>query len=117
VPLGEARAGWRLSATPEPPPPDNPVVRLAPAFDEYLLGWKSRDPILAREHARKVFPGGGILRPVALVGGRIEGVWARKGAEATVTPFDETPSGLFDDEIADVRRFLGGVSGSSRPRP
>jgi hypothetical protein len=105
--LGEARSGWRTSAAPEPPPSGNPVVRLVPAFDEYLLGWRSRDPILVREHARQVFPGGGILRPVALVGGRIEGVWARKGAEATVTPFGGTPPGLFDDEIADVRRFLG----------
>ncbi|WP_197094162.1 winged helix DNA-binding domain-containing protein [Nonomuraea sp. SBT364] len=107
VPLGDARAAWR----PAPAPPtaaDDPVVRLAPAFDEYLLGWKSRDPILAPEHARAVFPGGGILRPVVIAGGRVAGTWSRKAAAVTVTPFTDVPGGLLDAEIADVRRFLGG---------
>ncbi|MGR6916529.1 winged helix DNA-binding domain-containing protein [[Actinomadura] parvosata] len=132
LPLGAARTAWGLSAAPPPPaeepakepaeepaeevaeelakvPAEEPgeepaVVRLAPAFDEYVLGWRSRDPVLAPEHARKVFPGGGILRPVVLVGAMIRGVWARKGAQVTVQPFDELPD--VDDEIADVRRFL-----------
>ncbi|MEV4106011.1 winged helix DNA-binding domain-containing protein [Nonomuraea sp. NPDC049695] len=110
LPLGEARAAWSLSAAGPPPAEEEPVVRLAPAFDEYLMGWRSRDPILAAEHARKVFPGGGVLRPVLLVGGVIRGVWGRKGAQVSVEPFDELPGGLLDaelaDEIADVRRFL-----------
>lgn len=108
LPLGEARTAWRLSAAPPPPAfaEEEPVARLAPAFDEYLMGWRSRDPILAAEHARKVFPGGGVLRPVVLVGGVIRGVWGRKGARASVEPFDELPDGLLDAEIADVRRFL-----------
>jgi hypothetical protein len=110
--LGDARTAWRLAAAPEPPavpePPAagrGPVVRLAPAFDEYLLGWKSRDPILAAEHARTVFPGGGVLRPVIIVDGEIKGVWSRRGAEVTATPFAEPVPGLLD-EIEDVRRFL-----------
>ncbi|MFI7698646.1 winged helix DNA-binding domain-containing protein [Nonomuraea sp. NPDC049480] len=106
LPLGEARAAWRLSAAEPPPAPEGPVVRLAPAFDEYLMGWRSRDPILAPEHAGQVFPGGGVLRPVVLVDGAIRGVWGRKGTQVTVRPFEELPDGLLDDEIADVRRFL-----------
>ncbi|MER6948666.1 winged helix DNA-binding domain-containing protein [Nonomuraea sp. NPDC000554] len=105
--LGEARAGWRLSADPGTPAADGPVVRLAPAFDEYLLGWRSRDPIVPAGHARAVFPGGGILRPVLLVDGQVAGVWARRGGDVTVTPFGDLPPGLLDDELADVRRFLG----------
>jgi hypothetical protein len=120
--LGDARTAWRLAAAvqkrpaadSEPSAADSespaaargPMVRLAPAFDEYLLGWQSRDPILAAEHARTVFPGGGVLRPVIIVGGEIKGVWSRKGAEVTVTPFAEPVPGSLDDEIEDVRRFL-----------
>ncbi len=106
LPLGDARAAWRAPA-PAAPAPQEPVVRLAPAFDEYLLGWKSRDPILAPEHARAVFPGGGVLRPVVIAGGRIAGTWTRKAAAVTVTPFaDLVDPGSLDAEIADVRRFL-----------
>ncbi|MFB4264811.1 winged helix DNA-binding domain-containing protein [Nonomuraea sp. GTA35] len=105
LPLGEARTAWRLSPAPPPPLEAAPLVRLAPAFDEYLLGWRGRDPILAPEHARKVFPGGGVLRPVVLVDGVIRGVWGRRGAEVSVQPFGELPA--LDDELADVRRFLG----------
>ncbi|NJP89121.1 winged helix DNA-binding domain-containing protein [Nonomuraea sp. FMUSA5-5] len=105
LPLGAARTAWGLSAAPPPPPAEEPaLVRLAPAFDEYVLGWRSRDPVLAPEHARKVFPGGGVLRPVVVVGAMIRGVWARKGAQVTVQPFGELPD--VDGEIADVRRFL-----------
>ncbi|MET7327630.1 winged helix DNA-binding domain-containing protein [Nonomuraea sp. NPDC005650] len=106
LPLGEARAAWRLSAAQPPPAAEEPVARLLPAFDEFLMGWRGRDPILAPEHTKKVFPGGGVLRPVVLVGGVIRGVWGRKGAKADVQPFDELPDGLLDAEIADVRRFL-----------
>ncbi|MEV0383748.1 winged helix DNA-binding domain-containing protein [Nonomuraea sp. NPDC050643] len=106
LPLGQARTAWGLSAAAPPPREEPPVVRLAPAFDEYLMGWRSRDPILPAEHAKKVFPGGGILRPVVLVDGTIRGTWGRKGANVTVQPFDDLPAGPLDDEIADVRRFL-----------
>ncbi|WP_187414288.1 winged helix DNA-binding domain-containing protein [Nonomuraea sp. PA05] len=104
LPIGQARTAWSLSAAPAPPPGDAPLVRLVPAFDEYVLGWRSRAPVLAPEHARKVFPGGGILRPAVLVNGLIKGVWGRKGAEVSVQAFDELPA--LDGEIADVRRFL-----------
>ncbi|GAA3540249.1 winged helix DNA-binding domain-containing protein [Nonomuraea rosea] len=106
LPLGAARTAWGLAAAHPPPPAEEPVARLAPAFDEFLMGWRSRDPILAPEHAKDVFPGGGILRPVVLVDGVIRGVWGRKGAQVSVRPFGELPGGLLDDEIADVRRFL-----------
>ncbi|MFI6595575.1 winged helix DNA-binding domain-containing protein [Nonomuraea sp. NPDC050536] len=102
--LGDARAAW--AGAPPYDPVHEQVVRLAPSFDEYLLGWKSRDPILEPGHARKVFPGGGILRPVVLVDGVIRGTWGRRGNAVTVTPFDD---GLLPDlqaEIDDVARFL-----------
>ncbi|NUW44032.1 winged helix DNA-binding domain-containing protein [Nonomuraea rhodomycinica] len=127
--LGEARTAWRLSGpgpspspgpnpdtglgtgTPDPLPAEDVPVRLVPAFDEFLLGWKSRDPVVPAAHARQVFPGGGILRPVVLAGGVAAGVWERRGAEATVKPFGPLPAEALAEEVADVRRFLTPTKG------
>ncbi|WP_101784757.1 winged helix DNA-binding domain-containing protein [Nonomuraea indica] len=113
LPVGAARAAWRLGA-PAAPPGDRvpaPLVRLLPAFDEYLLGWRSRDPVVPAGHARTVFPGGGILRPVVLVDGMVAGVWARRGADVTVSPFGEIAAGPLAAEVEDVRSFLTGRTG------
>lgn len=107
LPLGEARTAWAATAAPSAAVTEpTSSVRLAPAFDEWLLGWRSRDAILADEHAAKVFPGGGILRPVVLVDGTVRGTWSRQGARVTVTPFGDLPP--VDAELADIRRFLAG---------
>ncbi|SEK92347.1 DNA glycosylase AlkZ-like family protein [Nonomuraea pusilla] len=107
LPLGEARAAWRLAAEPPPPEPDEPGARLLPAFDEYLLGWRGREGVVPAAHAAEVHPGGGIIRPVVLVDGVVLGVWTRRGERAEVRMFggQEPPQGL-DAEVADVRRFL-----------
>ena len=39
------------------------------------------------EHARRVHPGGGILRAVALEDGVAIGTWSRRKGEITVEPF------------------------------
>lgn len=90
-----------------------PVVRLVPGFDNYLLGYRSRDLILTSEHARRVYTGGGILHPVLLVDGRGAGTWKldRRGntISVLVEPFQnlgvEMQPGL-DGEIQDLIRFL-----------
>ena len=96
------------------PEPQGPVVRLLPAFDTYLLGYKGRDLGVPIEYARRVHPGGGIIRPVLMIDGRAAGVWSRKrtrrGIAVTVTPFEDLPPevmpGLEEDAV-DVGRFLG----------
>ncbi|MFD1934184.1 winged helix DNA-binding domain-containing protein [Nonomuraea mangrovi] len=128
LPLGTARAAFdliasRLEAAPlggftlrgadaEAGGQTNGAVRLAPAFDEYLLGWADRALILEERHRRAVFPGGGILRPVMLADGVIEGTWSRKGEEVTLAPFEQRDPGPWKAEVADVRAYL---SGSPRP--
>ncbi|MEV2268242.1 winged helix DNA-binding domain-containing protein [Nonomuraea africana] len=113
LPLGTARAAFRLAA-PSPPADasESGGVRLAPAFDEYLLGWADRTLILDERHRREVFPGGGILRPIMLVDGVIRGTWSRKGEAVTLAPFEDDDPPGWTDEVADVRAFL---SGSPRP--
>ncbi|MFF5207434.1 winged helix DNA-binding domain-containing protein [Streptosporangium sp. NPDC000396] len=96
-------AGWRLRGTASEAVAR--TVRLLPAFDEYLLGWRTRSGVLADAHARSVHPGGGILRPTVLVDGLIRGTWSLNGPRLTVSPFEEEiPAG---EEAEDVRRFLG----------
>ncbi|MFI6480707.1 winged helix DNA-binding domain-containing protein [Nonomuraea sp. NPDC050663] len=106
LPLGQARKAWPPSGEPAEGP--EVPVRLAPAFDEYLMGWRDRDSILAPQHVKQVFPGGGMLRAVILVGGVIQGTWTRSGE---VNAFTELPP--LDDELADVRRFLTGSAASA----
>jgi hypothetical protein len=106
--LGE-RAAWM-----EEPSGKGPVVRLLPKFDPYLLGYRGRDLAVAPEHARRVHPGGGVLRPVVLVDGRALGTWTitrrRERLEVVVEAFEDlgpdVRAGL-DREAGDLARFLG----------
>jgi hypothetical protein len=95
------RGAPHVTAEPEPAPPS---VRLLPAFDTYLLGYASRAELVAREHERSVFPGGGWVHPVVLVDGRAAGTWRIEGDEVVVEAFEPLPD--LGDEIADVLRFL-----------
>ncbi len=95
LPLRDARAGFaaiagdRRRAAPDPPARLPP--RLLPAFDEYLLGWRDRGFAVDAEHARAVHPGGGIIRAVALVNGRVAGTWKRGRGGIELEPFAPLP--------------------------
>ncbi|WP_167285344.1 winged helix DNA-binding domain-containing protein [Marilutibacter alkalisoli] len=56
-------------------------VLLLPAFDEYLLGYKDRTPVLDPDHHRKVFTINGLIHPTVVAGGRVAGIWPRAAAE------------------------------------
>jgi hypothetical protein len=86
LPLSAARRGLR--GLRPPPPARGPLpLRLIPAYDELLLGWRDRTPIVAPGHARAVHPGGGLLRAVVLEDGRAAGTWQLRGGRVTVEPF------------------------------
>jgi len=89
-------------------------VRLLPNFDAYLLGYRSRDDVLAAEFARRIQAGGGMIRAAVLVDGRVAGTWRQRRRaselEITVEPFERLPRSVrtaLDEEIADIGRFLG----------
>ncbi|MGW2524643.1 winged helix DNA-binding domain-containing protein [Streptomyces sp. NPDC001617] len=90
-------------------PPD---VRLLPAYDNYLVGYRSRSLSVPPAHERQVWPGGGQIRPTVLMDGLAYGTWAwrRQNNAAAVSLFGEVPdSGLTDGiaaETAAIRRFL-----------
>jgi hypothetical protein len=119
LPLRDARAGWAAvgsgdaaaanagAAAAADRSPAAPVTRLLPAFDTYLLGYRSRSFCVPEARARAVWPGGGIVRPTVVVDGRGVGTWRRAGTRVEVEPFGDE---VLDtaEEVADVRRFLGG---------
>ena len=85
LPLRDARAG--IAAAPvDPALGASPPPRLLPAFDPYLLGWKDRSFAVSPEHARRVHPGGGVLRAVATVGGKAVGTWTPAKAVSRSSP-------------------------------
>jgi hypothetical protein len=90
------------------------VVRLLPSFDEYLLGWKDRQPAVATVHWKNVNRDGGWLYPTILVDGRLVGTWSTeatpKGFRLQVRPFSGlTPAAHrgVRAETKDLARFLG----------
>jgi Winged helix DNA-binding domain len=90
-------------------------ARLAPAllgaFDPYLLGWRDRGFAVAPEHARRVHPGGGILRAVAVDDGRVVATWrrGRRGIELEpFAPLDPVAATALEAEAADIARFESG---------
>lgn len=110
VRIGGAPA-YRL---PGEPSPEDRTVRLVPAFDEYLLGYRGRALALDAAYAHRIQAGGGIVHPAVLLGGRIIGTWRQRRADGrlivAVEPFRRLPRGTraaLAAEAADVGRFLG----------
>jgi DNA glycosylase AlkZ-like len=109
VRIGDQRA-WTLRGVARRP--RGSVVRLLPAWDNYLMGHRDRDFIAGPERWPTVMPGGGLIRPTILVDGVAVGTWSirRKGAEIRVEldPFealdDETMAAV-RAEVQDVERF------------
>ncbi len=54
---------------------EQPVIRLLPYFDTFLLGHKERDHLISIEHRPSVYRPQGWIAPVVLVNGRVVGVW------------------------------------------
>ncbi|WP_187775563.1 winged helix DNA-binding domain-containing protein [Luteimonas suaedae] len=52
-------------------------VQLLPAYDEYLLGYKDRSPVLDPAHHRRVFSVNGIIHPCVVVDGQVAGLCPR----------------------------------------
>lgn len=89
-------------------------VRLLPAFDPCLLGYRSRRLIVPEQHAKRIHPGGGIIRPTLLVSGKDAGIWKRvktkSGLEIKVEPFQDLnreTKKLLTKEVSRLGSFLG----------
>jgi hypothetical protein len=110
LPAADVRAAWQGADTDVEAPAGG--IRLLPAFDEWLLGWASRDPILPAAHAKRVTPGGGIVRPVAIADGRIFATWRLDRAKRRVEfdPFGRLTKAMragVEAEVEAIGAFLG----------
>src|SRR4051794_35926495 len=103
--LAQIKAGSRSEPVPDRIPP-----RLLPAFDPYLLGWKDRSFAVPEEYAKRVHPGGGVIRATATVDGTVVGTWTAKGIDPfdRLDPVEET---ALEAERTDVERFETGIPG------
>jgi hypothetical protein len=135
LPAGPARQGWRaledvaevgigggvhvlprarLGELEEPERERPPDVRLLPAYDGYLVGYRTRGLSVPAAHAGRVWAGGGQIRPVVLADGLAVATWTRRERAVGVAPFEplppETGAGIAE-ESADVARFLASGTG------
>jgi hypothetical protein len=89
-------------------------VRLLPAYDDYLLGYRDRTLSVAAQDERRVRPGGGQIRPTVIVDGHACATWSRRAAVRSVAvavdPFgdlsEEVSAGIAAEK-ADIAAFLG----------
>lgn len=111
-PLEEAGDLFALAGTFDAAPPSLPPPRVLAGFDTMLLGWQSRDPLLASENAKRLLPGSGIVKATVLARGRVAGTWRLAGSGARrsleIDWFDGPAArrGL-EAEARDIGRFLG----------
>jgi hypothetical protein len=103
--------------------PAKDVVRLLPAFDGYLLGWKDRQLIAPAPSWKTIQRGGGWLHPVVLVDGRAAGTWSLErmtdGLRVEVSPFGPLDPALrprIDEDARDIGRFLRTEARTSYPK-
>ena len=109
-----------------------PTVRLLPAFDTYLLGYRHRDFAVSPAMERRLQRGGGWLHPAVTVNGRAVAAWsldrARGVGRITVEPLDKLSPAVragIDGEVRDIGRFLdlavasrvGEPASAPAPRP
>lgn len=90
------------------------VVRMLGAYDNYNLGYTSRDFAVGPENVKQVVPGGGVVRPAIVADGRLIGTWSSKRSgkrlAVTIEPFAELDAATEEAiraEIADIGGFEG----------
>ncbi|HUO47892.1 MAG TPA: winged helix DNA-binding domain-containing protein [Acidimicrobiales bacterium] len=126
IPLGRARAGLsaideectavvgglvRLATSPAPDAGEGavmPAPSLLGAFDPVLHGWLDRT-FITGDH-KPVVTTNGLFRPIALVGGRVAGIWSL--ADGTLRlqllePVADADLQALSGEAAAVLRYLG----------
>lgn len=77
-------------------------VFLLPAFDEYLISYKSRAPVLPEVHFHKAVSDNGIFRPVIVCDGQVKGIWkivGKKGKREIETQFFKSPEKKYADGL------------------
>jgi Winged helix DNA-binding domain len=102
---------WVSSGATRCMPRKEPSVELIGLFDEYLLGYASRDLVVARGFANRI-QAGGFVKPAVLLDGRVVGTWRQKRTAKKVTievePFEDVTAieSYIESAALDIGRFL-----------
>lgn len=91
-----------------------PVLRLAPGFDPYMLAHAEKDHLVGDEFYKRVYRNQWWISPVVLLNGRAIGVWSvvrqGKGSFVEVELFEKASKATrskIDEEAASLSEFLG----------
>ena len=79
---------------------------LIPPYDEYLIGYKSRDIVLPAEHTHRAHNNSGIFQPIIAHDGIICGNWTPFKADCQVQFFDGDHSAELQTEWEIYKKFL-----------
>jgi hypothetical protein len=74
---------WFVASRSKARPAD--VVRLLPAYDEFLIAYRNRSASLPVSWEKDVVSSNGIFRPVVVHNGRVIGMWRRISTKGAVT--------------------------------
>ncbi|GAA1389304.1 winged helix DNA-binding domain-containing protein [Luteococcus peritonei] len=89
-------------------------VLLLPGFDELVLGYKDRSPVVPPQHAEAIVPGNnGMFRATVVRDGRVVGTW-RRGTPRTKDPHPSPVVTWMTEPDADL---LAGVEVAARALP
>ena len=112
LPESEALMLEGAAASPEPAR-DGPTVRLLPRYDNYLLGYVNRSFMVADEFAKRLHPGGGLIRACVIIDGAAQANWKlekrRAGIRIVVEPFaalDPATLPALEAQVQSLGRFL-----------
>ena len=93
--------------------PPAPIVRLLPRYDNYLLCHERRAFMVADAYAKRVHPGGGLIRACLLVDGEAQANWKlekrRVGLRVVIEPFAALKPSILpyvEAEVESLGRFL-----------
>ncbi|MFF3716432.1 DNA glycosylase AlkZ-like family protein [Streptomyces prasinus] len=102
LPITWARRAWKMLAesgviteygalttlagrVKEPPPSsDTPDVLMLPAYDNYLIGYRTREASVPIVHKARVRPGGGLIRPTVIADGLAIATWSRGSGSRSI---------------------------------
>ena len=119
IPLRDARAGLSAIAPELDQRPDGlvdirgrevaplPPPRLLGPYEPLLLGWRSRAFVV--DDAPEIVTVNGIIKAVALIGGRVAGTWRLPGGKVALNLWDQHPARTIralERETAAVEAYL-----------
>ena len=74
---------------------------LLPAFDEYIIAYRDRSPVLLSEHHSKAVSSNGVFRPVVVVNGQVIGLWRKTSQKKNPLSFE-----FFEQTDEDVKQLI-----------